>query len=88
MAAPAVAAQFDDVVDNDGGGNNDRLSDLKAVDAGVDVDGVGAEDGQHAHVDVVSQAKVQVGTEQRPQRFWNDHLRQSKRSGKKRLIST
>lgn len=34
-------------------GDDERLADLDAVDAGVDIDSVRAKHGQHAHVDIV-----------------------------------
>ena len=48
---------------HDGCRDHDWLSDLQAVDSGQNVDGVRAEDCQHAHVDVVQEPKVDVGAE-------------------------
>ena len=42
-----------DVEDDDTEGDDDALADLQPIDAGQDVDGVGAEDGQETHVDIV-----------------------------------
>ena len=55
LGAPG-AGQLDQVEEEDGGGDDDRLAHLHPVDARQDVDGVGAEHGQHAHVDIVEDA--------------------------------
>ena len=44
------------VEDGDAGGDDDALSDLKTVNTGQDVDGVGTEYSQHAHVEIVEEA--------------------------------
>ena len=44
---------LDRVVERDGGGEEDTLARLEAVHARVDVDCVGAEHGEHPHVQVV-----------------------------------
>ena len=49
---------FTEVEDGDGGGDDDGLTDLEAVDPSQDVDGVGAEHGQHSHEHVVKDPKV------------------------------
>ena len=48
-----LTTDFYEVEDGDRDSNDKTLSGLNAVDASVDVDGVGTEDGQHPHVDVV-----------------------------------
>ena len=45
---------------HDGRCNDDGLSDLQTIDSGQNVDRVRTEDRQHAHVDVVQQAQVNV----------------------------
>ena len=47
------ARQLQKVKGQDGGSDDHGLADLYAVDAGQDVDGVGAEHSQHTHVHVV-----------------------------------
>ena len=54
LRAPG-SRQLYDVEQQDGGGNDGGLSNFHAVDASQNVDGVGAEHGQHAHVDIVQQ---------------------------------
>ena len=44
---------LDRVVECDGGGEEDTLARLEAVHASVDIDCIGAEHGEHSHVQVV-----------------------------------
>ncbi|KAH3669498.1 hypothetical protein OGAPHI_001619 [Ogataea philodendri] len=56
-----------DVVEQQKHGNNDGLADLESVDSSEDVDGVGTEDADRRHVQVVHEAKVdRVGRESKP----------------------
>ena len=44
---------FNDVVDQDETGNDETLASFDAIDSGIDVDGVCAEDSKHAHINVI-----------------------------------
>ena len=55
--------------------DDDALPHLQPVDAGQDVDGVGAEDGQQPHVGVVEQPEVDGEAEERLQQGGHHHLR-------------
>ena len=46
------------IVHQDESSNDDRLSDFESVEASVDIDSVGAEDCQHAHVDEVGESQI------------------------------
>ena len=48
-----TSTQRHHVEDDDAESDNDALPNLQTVDPGQDVDGVGAEDGQETHVDIV-----------------------------------
>jgi len=48
-----VKFELDKVVDHDEAADDETLTYFDAVDASVDVDGVGAENGEGAHVNVV-----------------------------------
>ena len=53
---------------HNGRSNNDRLSDFQSVDSCQDVDGVGAEHCQHAHVDVVQEAQINIRSKDWPEK--------------------
>ena len=40
---------------------NTSVANLKSIDASQDVDGIGGEDGEEAHVEVVEEAKLHAG---------------------------
>ena len=66
------AGQRHQVEDGDAGSDDDALADLEAVNTGQDVDGVGAEDGQHPHVEIVEEAELYAVT-QDPSEHGGDH---------------
>ena len=53
-----ISTQRHKVEDDEAGGDDDTLTNLEAVDASKYIDGVCAEHCQHAHVDIVKEAKV------------------------------
>ena len=53
MTAGPPTMELQQVEEDDGARDEEGLSRLDAVDPGQDVDGVGAEHSQHAHVNVV-----------------------------------
>lgn len=59
-----MRAAYDDVMQKDKASDHEALSGLDPVDARVDVDGVSAEDSEHAHVNVVENAKVDHAPEE------------------------
>jgi hypothetical protein len=44
---------------------------LEAVDASVDIDGICAEDGEHAHVELVEHPELDDAPKNGPERPWN-----------------
>ena len=69
------ARQGHQVEDGDTGRNDDALPHLEPVDASQDVDGVSAEDSQHAHVEVVEQSESDVVTQDPPEHSGHHNLR-------------
>ena len=49
-----------DIEDDDTEGDDDALADLKTIDAGQDVDGIGAEHRQESHVNIVEDTKLET----------------------------
>ena len=58
MVVAQDSVHFPEIEDSNGGGNDDGLANLQTVDARQDVDGVGAEHGQHPHEHVVQNPQV------------------------------
>lgn len=53
-----IVDDLNDVKNDDGAGDDEGLSNLQAIDAGKDVDCVGAEHCKHPHVHVVKETDV------------------------------
>ena len=53
IAVSREFSTYDDVVDHDEAGNNERLTDFNTINTSVDIDSIRAEDRQVAHVHVV-----------------------------------
>lgn len=50
--------ELDYVCDQNTESNDKRLASLDAIDAGINIDSIGAKNGQHSHVDVVENAQI------------------------------
>lgn len=66
---------FHEVECDNGKGNDEGLSYFKAIDASQDIDGIGAEDSQHSHVDVVQEANVEGMPNKLAHNIWHYHGR-------------
>lgn len=75
--SPLVECDLNYVVDYDEATDDKALADLDPVDARIDVDGIGAEDGDVSHIDIVDQTKVNVPSKEHPQELWNHHRSQA-----------
>ena len=53
-----IVGNLNSVVDQDCTGNDIGLTDLEAVDARIDIDGVCAKDSQHAHVQQIPESQI------------------------------
>jgi len=60
-------------VNHDEAADDETLAYFNAVDASMDVDGVSAEDGEGAHVDVIEDSQVEGATEDSSKKFRHDH---------------
>ena len=49
---------YNDIMQSNEASNNDRLANFKSVDTSIDIDGIGAEYWQHAHVQHVERAQI------------------------------
>ena len=73
VRAPAVTRQLDPIEDEERDGDQDGLTDLQAVHASQDVDGIRAEDTQQRHVPVVQGTQVYQGGSQQGTQRPGDH---------------
>ena len=64
---------FDDIQDHDKTPNNETLPNFDSVNAGVNVDGVCAKNGDVAHVDMVKKAQVHISTKVPSEHLWDDN---------------
>ena len=62
------------VEDDNTEGNDDALTDLETINARQDVDGVGAEHGQEAHVDIVEHTKLDTVAQQPSEQSWHNNV--------------
>lgn len=53
-----VKVNLDDIVDYDETSNNEGLAHLQTIDSCINVDGIGAEDSDVTHIEVVDKSKV------------------------------
>ena len=67
--------QLAEVVSYDGKADDESLARLESIDSSQDVDRVGAEDREHAHINIVQGPDVQVGTECLAEEQWNHDSR-------------
>ena len=61
------------IVHQDESPDNNRLSNFKSVEASVDIDGVGAEDCQHAHIDEVGESQINGAVAQKVPHNLGEH---------------
>ena len=63
MMMTQTSIEGHDIEDDDTEGDDDALADLKTIDAGQDVDGVGAEHRQESHVNIVEDTQLETVAE-------------------------
>ena len=69
-----ASAERHQVEDDNTEGNDDALTDLQTVDASQDVDGVCAEHGQEAHVDIVEHTELDTVAQQPSEQCWDNNV--------------
>ena len=75
MVVSQAAGQGETVEDCNTDGDDDALTNLKTVDPSQDIDGVGAEHCQQAHVEVVEETKFNVVSQDPPKHGGHHDLR-------------